>query len=52
MGFWESRRVLVTGAGGFLGSYVVEALRPLLVNDVPVEVPTEAKLPPEDPGAR
>ena len=27
MGFWESRRVLVTGAGGFLGSYVVEALR-------------------------
>ena len=27
MGFWESQRVLVTGGGGFLGSFVVEKLR-------------------------
>ena len=27
MGFWGARQVLVTGAGGFLGSYVVERLR-------------------------
>jgi len=27
MGFWDGRRVLVTGASGFLGSYVVERLR-------------------------
>jgi GDP-L-fucose synthase len=25
--FWEGRRVLLTGAGGFLGAYVVEALK-------------------------
>lgn len=25
--FWENKRVLVTGGGGFLGSYVVEKLR-------------------------
>lgn len=26
MGFWQGRRVLVTGAGGFIGSHVAEAL--------------------------
>ena len=27
MGFWDGRRVMVTGGGGFLGSWVVEGLR-------------------------
>ena len=27
MGFWETRRVVVTGGHGFLGSFVVEKLR-------------------------
>jgi GDP-L-fucose synthase len=26
MGFWTNRRVMVTGGGGFLGSWVVEKL--------------------------
>lgn len=27
MGFWQSRRVLVSGGAGFLGSYVTQELR-------------------------
>ena len=27
MGFWESRRVVLSGGNGFLGSFVVEKLR-------------------------
>jgi GDP-L-fucose synthase len=32
--FWKSRRVLVTGGAGFLGSYVVERLRNLGCQDI------------------
>jgi GDP-L-fucose synthase len=34
MGFWDSRRVVVTGGRGFLGSYVVEKLQKLGTKDV------------------
>jgi GDP-L-fucose synthase len=27
MGFWEKRRVVLSGGNGFLGSFVVEKLR-------------------------
>ena len=33
-GVWESKRVCVTGGGGFLGGYVVEALRARGCRDV------------------
>jgi GDP-L-fucose synthase len=32
--FWESRRILVTGGAGFLGSYVVERLRQRCAREV------------------
>jgi len=36
MGFWENRRVVVTGGHGFLGSFVVEKLRAAGVKEVVV----------------
>jgi len=38
--FWGSRRILVTGGTGFLGSYIVEKLRRRCVQEVfaPTEV--------------
>ncbi|PYS15335.1 MAG: hypothetical protein DMG15_05245 [Acidobacteria bacterium] len=33
--FWKNKRVLVTGGGGFLGSYVVENL--MAIRGVPAE---------------
>lgn len=34
MGFWQDKRVVVTGGAGFLGTYVVEALRRRGCNDI------------------
>jgi GDP-L-fucose synthase len=36
MGYWEKRRVVVSGGGGFLGSFVVERLRALGCGEVVV----------------
>lgn len=36
MGFWENRRVVVTGGHGFLGSFVVEKLRAVGAREVVV----------------
>lgn len=36
MGYWEKRRVVVSGGGGFLGSFVVERLRALGCREVVV----------------
>ena len=36
MSFWETRRVIVTGGGGFLGSFLVERLRELGAQEVVV----------------
>lgn len=36
MGFWETRRVVVTGGHGFLGSFVVDKLRAAGANEVVV----------------
>lgn len=34
MGFWETKRVLVTGGAGFLGSYVVQKLKERRCKDI------------------
>src|SRR6202048_1204209 len=41
MGFWETRRVVVTGGHGFLGSFVVDRLRAAGAKEV--EVPRSDK---------
>ena len=33
-GFWESRRVCVTGGAGFLGSYIIEKLKHRRAGDI------------------
>ncbi|MGC8857330.1 MAG: hypothetical protein ACP5QU_11115, partial [Anaerolineae bacterium] len=32
--FWQGKRVIVTGGGGFLGSFVVEKLQPRGATDL------------------
>ncbi|MFL5801415.1 MAG: GDP-L-fucose synthase family protein [Roseiflexaceae bacterium] len=40
--FWHAKRVMVTGGSGFLGSYVVEALRRRGVQDALLSIPRRA----------
>jgi GDP-L-fucose synthase len=40
--FWQNKRVLVSGGSGFLGSYVVEALRRRGVQDALLTIPRRA----------
>ncbi len=40
--FWHTKRVMVTGGSGFLGSYVVEALRRRGVQDALLSIPRRA----------
>src|SRR5258706_10403168 len=40
--FWHNKRVMVTGGSGFLGSYVVEALRRRGVQDALLSIPRRA----------
>ena len=42
MNFWQDKRVLVTGGGGFLGSHVVEKLGQRGVNTKSIAVPRQA----------
>lgn len=44
MGFWESKRVTVTGGAGFLGTFVVEKLRERGCNGVFVHCTCEYHL--------
>ena len=44
MGFWSSRRVVVSGGGGFLGSFVVEKLRAAGCREISVPRSTEYDL--------
>ena len=41
--FWQGRRVLVTGGGGFIGSWVLEGLRRRGVADHRIRVPRSAQ---------
>src|SRR6185436_19329511 len=40
--FWHNKRVTVTGGSGFLGSYVLEALRRRGVQDAQLSIPRRA----------
>ena len=44
MSFWENKKFLVTGGAGFLGSYVVEKLKDLEVDDKDIIVPRSKQM--------